>query len=276
MGNITCILKSFFIHEKVFVNDFDSNYNLDYKCVFGFKIIWTKADSLNLKINEKLVNIGNSDFLIIMPEYQVEFNNNSKSNFNIISFSVDYLQIEAKSFSIDLFKLFIKKSVDQLLKVKDSDAIQIDALLKMIIDLDSEILLDKQIGVHLINSILLLIIRNNHNFVSTPDKNFSRIHDFFLLIFKHSKEEKRVTFYADQLFISTKRLNQILLDFTGHSASYFIHEHIIMQAKHLLLTSKMNITEIARELGFEDVAYFSRFFKRIMYLSPEQFRNLKV
>ncbi len=48
-----------------------------------------------------------------------------------------------------------------------------------------------------------------------------------------------------------------------------------MQAKHLLLTSKMNITEIATDLGFEDVAYFSRFFKRLVNHSPEKFRRLK-
>lgn len=256
------------------VTQFNSSYDIDYEEILDFKIIWIPNGETNLLIDEKSIKIGIKDFVILMPKHQVIFEQNPLININIVSFSVDYLQLEAKPLSIDLFKLFIKSSANKISKIKIVDVKQIQNLLKMILLSDDKKPIDQQICINLINTILLLIIKNKHDFVSTPDKYFARIHDFFLSVFKNSKIEKRVNFYANQLSISSKRLNQILQDYTGHSASYFIQEHTIMQAKHLILTSKMNINEIATELGFKDVAYFSRFFKRWMGLSPEKFRNI--
>jgi AraC-like DNA-binding protein len=47
----------------------------------------------------------------------------------------------------------------------------------------------------------------------------------------------------------------------------------LRRAKELLATSTKNITEIAREVGFEDSLYFSRLFHRREGISPTQFRK---
>lgn len=273
LGNNIIFMSEFFLKNIITIFQDKSINNIDYKNILDFKIIWSNTNFSYFKINKIDVKIRNGDFIILMPGHQIEFKESTEMNLNIISFSVDYLQIAAKGLSIDLFKLFIKNSTEQVLRVQDDDVILINTILKMIFNLNSEKVVDQQISINLINSILLLIIRNNHSFVSSPYKYIKRIHDFFMLIFEYSKREKKVTFYANQLSISPKRLNQILQNFTGHSASYFIHEHLVIQAKELLITSEKNINEISIELGFEDVAYFSRFFKRLMNKSPENYRK---
>lgn len=267
-------MRSLLIHEKIAISEINFSHNIDYKSILDFKIVWVVSGEANLEIDQMIVKIGSNDFAVIMPEHDVKFEINSETVIQMLSFSVDYLQLEAKAFSIDLFKLFIRNSADKVCKVNNVMHVsQIQEIFAIILNFDITKVIDQQICIHLMNAILLLIIKNNHTFVSVPDKYFTRIHDFFILVFKYSKVEKRVTFYADQLAITPKRLNQILQNYTRRSASYFIQEHNIMQAKHLLRTDKMNITEIAFELGYDDIAYFSRFFKKWTGISPERYRK---
>jgi AraC-like DNA-binding protein len=52
-----------------------------------------------------------------------------------------------------------------------------------------------------------------------------------------------------------------------------ISERIIAQAKHELYLSGKPIKQVAFELGFRDVAYFSRFFKVRVGVSPDVYRK---
>ncbi len=45
-----------------------------------------------------------------------------------------------------------------------------------------------------------------------------------------------------------------------------------LEAKRALLYSNMTIAEVAYHLGFEDPAYFSRFFAKVVGRSPRAFR----
>jgi AraC family transcriptional regulator of arabinose operon len=53
---------------------------------------------------------------------------------------------------------------------------------------------------------------------------------------------------------------------------YFIHLKI-QEACKLLVLSRLSISEIAYELGYEDPYYFSRIFKKVMGTSPLQYRS---
>lgn len=46
----------------------------------------------------------------------------------------------------------------------------------------------------------------------------------------------------------------------------------ITEAKKLLLTTKMNVTEVALNVGYSNTSYFIRQFKRYNKLSPKQFQ----
>ena len=48
----------------------------------------------------------------------------------------------------------------------------------------------------------------------------------------------------------------------------------IKHAKQLLLTSDLNISQIAESVGYDDVLAFSAFFKKNTKLSPTEFKKL--
>ena len=93
------------------------------------------------------------------------------------------------------------------------------------------------------------------------------------LVDLYFKEHKTVAFYADQLHISANYLNILCKKHLQVSAMYLIQNRITLEAKRLLLASEMTVKEIAFELGFSDLAYFSNFFKAQTGVSPRSFRS---
>ena len=78
---------------------------------------------------------------------------------------------------------------------------------------------------------------------------------------KHFATKKLVSDYADDLCISPNYLNTVIKKVTGFSASHHIQQCIIREAKCRALYSGAMMKEIAYDLGFSDLAHFSKFFK---------------
>lgn len=78
---------------------------------------------------------------------------------------------------------------------------------------------------------------------------------------------------ADQLNISAKYLSDLLKQETGKTGIELIHIFLISQAKNSLKGATESIAEIAYNLGFENVSYFSRLFKQQVGITPKQFKQ---
>ena len=90
---------------------------------------------------------------------------------------------------------------------------------------------------------------------------------------KHITNLKQVSQYADLLNLSSYQLNSITKTTIGKAASVLINEQIILEAKRYLLATPNQVKDIADHLGFEDISYFIRFFKKHTGYSPEAFRK---
>jgi AraC-like DNA-binding protein/quercetin dioxygenase-like cupin family protein len=84
---------------------------------------------------------------------------------------------------------------------------------------------------------------------------------------------KNVAQYADLLNMSSYQLNAITKSSVGKTVSDLINEQIILEAKRYLLATPNQIKDVADYLGYEDVSYFIRFFKKHTGHSPEVFRK---
>jgi AraC-like DNA-binding protein len=78
--------------------------------------------------------------------------------------------------------------------------------------------------------------------------------------------------YSNRLNVSLSYLNQSVKSMTGLPVRYWIQQEILVEAKRLLYHTQFNVKQIAYELGYEDAAYFSRFFRRSAGMSALAFR----
>lgn len=110
-----------------------------------------------------------------------------------------------------------------------------------------------------------------------PIEKYSRFeiiaNAFTSLLEQHFASLKRPSDYAAQLNISVPYLNECIREVTGFSVSLQIQQRIILEAKRLLYHSNRSVKEISSELGYEDPAYFSRFFAKATGMTALQFRN---
>lgn len=107
------------------------------------------------------------------------------------------------------------------------------------------------------------------------DQRLSKVvMDFQDLLETNYIKEHSVQFYADALFISPKGLTKATKKDLGRTPGELIKEKILIEAKRELYQDVLSIKEIAFKLGFEDPAYFSRFFKKETQHSPSEFIQL--
>jgi AraC family transcriptional activator of pobA len=95
----------------------------------------------------------------------------------------------------------------------------------------------------------------------------------FHRIVRHSYlEKKSIDDYASEMKISRMHLNRVCRAVGGRSALNVIHDYIILEAKRALKYTSKTASEIGAVLNFDVPAYFSRFFKRHVGMSPKEFR----
>jgi len=81
-----------------------------------------------------------------------------------------------------------------------------------------------------------------------------------------------VQFIANSLNVSPNYLSGLLKSLTGLNTRQHIHQKLIEKAKEKLSTTKLTVSEIAYELGFEYLQSFNKLFKNKTKLSPLEFR----
>ncbi len=86
------------------------------------------------------------------------------------------------------------------------------------------------------------------------------------------REGWRVSDYARALHTSVSTLTRYWRRSTGVTVQDAIHNRLMLEARRKLRYTRQPVEQIARQLGFADAAYFSRFFKARAGQPPSRFR----
>ena len=78
---------------------------------------------------------------------------------------------------------------------------------------------------------------------------------------------------ADELHVNRSYLSRFYKNKTGVNLFDEILKLRIESAKEYLLKTDMKTYEVSEAVGFEDAGYFSKMFKKIMGVSPKEFRK---
>lgn len=95
---------------------------------------------------------------------------------------------------------------------------------------------------------------------------------FRALVELHLRRHQALGFYATQLKVTPDHLSRSCRSVSGLSALDLLHERMLLEAQRLLAYTDAAVAEVARDLGFDDPSYFSRFFSRRAGQSPQDWR----
>ena len=135
---------------------------------------------------------------------------------------------------------------------------------------------------HRIDIIKLLIqaffLGLSHQFHKIPDdikktRQEILVENFINCVHKNYKQYRDTGFYADKLSLTPKYLSKIIKDNTGKSATDWINNYVILEAKALLQSTDMTIQQISNELNFPSQSFFGKYFKRHVGVSPKEYKS---
>ena len=96
--------------------------------------------------------------------------------------------------------------------------------------------------------------------------------EFIKLVNEHHRKERRVDFYAEQLFLSPKHFSTVIKKVSGKTAGQWIDDYVILEIKTLLKYSSMSIQEISYYMNFSNPSFFGKYFKHHTGMSPSEYK----
>jgi len=100
------------------------------------------------------------------------------------------------------------------------------------------------------------------------------IHSLSHLIDSSFIKEQHLEFYTSAFNISESQLNDICNKHFNCGLKRILQNRLMQEARKLLLSSDLSVSEIAYKLNFEDNSYFNKVFKSKTGITPKKFRDI--
>ncbi|KUJ59925.1 AraC family transcriptional regulator [Flavobacteriaceae bacterium CRH] len=174
--------------------------------------------------------------------------------------------------------IFLGYSKNLFLELREDDRIKISTLSQLFIEeFESDDYIKTDMLLALLKRFVIILTRlakqQHFKDEALTDDKFDFIRQFNFHVEGNFRKEHKVQFYADLMNKSPKTLSNIFSLYNYNSPMSIIHDRVISEAKRLLFYSDKSAKEIAFELGFDDAAHFSRFFKNATNQNTSSFRK---
>ena len=262
--------------EDIYVNrngDVDEPHRHDFFTV----LVINKAKGIH-KIDFNTYVLENSQIYFVSPGQVHQVIEEEASMGYVMTFSTQFLIENSIQLSfIESLNLFHDYGQSPPLKPNNKQFTKLETYAKEVFDLINSTAKMKELSVGAFLK-LFLIECNNLCAVKFVDSNSGTTENHIIGEFKKRvnesyKTEHSISYYADQLHITPDHLNRTIKSTIGKTAKEYIQSRIITEAKRLLYFSKMSNKEIGFELGFNEPANFSAFFKKCTEVSPSYFKK---
>ena len=265
---------------------------------FGFVTSFSKMETTIFKIGQPyrlqegriaIITNGRARVLINLIEYIFRPNYISLiapgSIIQIIETSQDFdahmMAIEHNFLPVsgkeEFFAHFLQRKKNLLLPLTTTEQVQIENFITVMWDVLQEPVFRKEVIQHLLAGLLYnieYIAKNKGQSESSPLTHQNDIFQRFIsLVNTNSKTERNVSFYADKLCLTPRYLNTVIRQASQQTVMDWINQSIILEAKVLLKHSNRLVYQISDELNFPNPSFFSKFFKRMTGMTPQEYQK---
>lgn len=241
-----------------------------------YKIFWIKEGEGTYNIDFKSYSFNGSVLFSLSPGQVFTVDSEKIKEAYQLSFARDFYCIQTHDTEMACNGVLFNNVYETPFVIPtDRDIRKLDFILENLVE---EFNLDETAQYDMLQSFLKQFIiysvriKKEHSIVK-DDNETKLFKDFSLLVEQNFKKLHSVTEYANRLAISPKSLAKHFQKIGSETPSDFIKNRIITEAKRQLLYSSEAVKHIAFDLGFNDPAYFSRFFAKATGNSPAQFKK---
>lgn len=104
------------------------------------------------------------------------------------------------------------------------------------------------------------------------DNQYAVFNEFCNLLAMNYRQQHEVAFYAEKAHLTTRHFSVVIKNVVGISASDYIEQYLVTQAKNLLSSRPdLSVQQVSDHLGYADSPSFCRFFKRHTALTPSAY-----
>lgn len=243
-------------------------FNLIYILEEGIHDVFLGADYRWLKPND----------LVIVPENMLYASKNvSQCKGYCIHFKTEFIQPLLNRPLAEEFS-FLDMEAEHIINISAEESALIQQCFRDIIKEYERFSAEKDSLLRNFIHILLLrlreIYRPHAQKINDSSTRSAKIAGSFKrLVEKNFIETREVTQYAEMLHISPGYLSEVVKEHTGKSPKEMISGMLLLEAKVLLGSTDLTVTEIAHCLQFSDQAHFGHFIKQHSGCSPLQLRK---
>lgn len=242
-----------------------------------YKFIWVQEGTLAIEIDHVLMRLEKDEIISLTPLHHIDIKEVNGKYLSLVFNSNFYCiyghdnEVSCNGFlfhgSSDIMR--IKLTPDQSKKLHSiSDIFMDECVIK-------DNLQEEMLRIVLKRFIITCtrIARERFSISEEKEKSFDIVRQFYVLVDQHYKEKKQVQDYAELLYRSPKTISNLFAEYGLPTPLRIIHERVEAEAKRLLLYTNKSAKEISCILGFDDIAAFSRFFKKMTKESISEYRK---
>ena len=222
-----------------------------------------KSGALALHVPENIIQINSCENLIVYP-------------FIISSEFIQKIHFETK----DLMNLYMAAKTSPVLDLQYEDLHILEkyySLMESILQSETTYKDRMTIGVtssflYKIYDILIKKLKEKEYTRKIPERCEIVFEDFIKELNLFNGTKHSLSFFAQRLNLTPNYLSCRVKEYSGRTATEWIEESVILEAKTMLKHTNLTIQEIAYKLNFPTQTFFGKYFKRITGISPKQYR----
>lgn len=233
---------------------------------------------LTLNIDERAFSIQSGMFCILKRgnTWQVSQYTEDINILCVLSQNNDYIaQLNNTLLLLD-FKFRITESPCYKLQgTVFSELITLFHLMKEVLKRDVAMLKKEIIQNYLCIIFCTILSETVQSIYSTQHNEYANeiLRKFIILLGENCKQERKLSFYADRLFLSTKYLTVLIQKASGRSARQWLIDFVIAESKRLLQNSRMTVLEVCYEMNFLNQSFFTKFFRKYTGQTPTDYKR---
>ena len=242
----------------------------------NYRIFWIKEGKGNYQIDFNSYSFNNNVLFFLSPGQMFSIDSEEIKEAYQLSFNRDFYCIQTHDTKVACNGVLFNNIYETpFVSPATKETERLDRILANLIE---EFELEETAQYDMLQSLLKQFIvysvrvKKEYDVVK-EDTETKLFKDFSLLVEQNFRKMHSVTDYANRLGISPKSITKHFQKLGAKTPSELIKNRILLEAKRLLIYTDKTVKEIAFELGFNDPAYFTRFFTKTVLKSPLQFKK---